>query len=144
MNKEQQELLDDAFKKYQSQTMFRTDDLVSLKELDGMDMSTGERKTVYRQYMSVEFINKCKTNPEFSERWGLKIEERELSLEEKEWELEKTNCINDIETDRIIYGHEWEKYIQEQYEGIESTQGIIIPTKQITITYNNKTIESYE
>jgi len=23
------------------------------------------------------FINKCKTNPEFSEKWGLKIEERE-------------------------------------------------------------------
>ena len=144
MNKEQQELLDDAFKKYQSQTMFRTDDLVSLKELDGMDMSTGERKTVYRQYAPVEFIDKCKTDTEFSKTWELKIEERELSYDEKEWELEKTNCINDIETDRIIYGHEWEKYIQEQYEGIESTQGIIIPTKQITVTYNNKTIESYE
>jgi len=66
-----------------------------------------------------EFINKCKTDSEFSERWGLKIEERELSLEEKEYQLEKTNCINDIENDRIIYGHEWEKYIQEQYEGIQ-------------------------
>ena len=30
-----------------------------------------------------EFINKCKTDPEFSEKWGLKIEERELSLEER-------------------------------------------------------------
>jgi hypothetical protein len=30
-----------------------------------------------------EFINICKTNPEFSEKWGLKIEERELSLFEK-------------------------------------------------------------
>ena len=29
-----------------------------------------------------EFINKCKTDSEFSERWGLKIEERELSLED--------------------------------------------------------------
>jgi hypothetical protein len=91
-----------------------------------------------------EFINKCKIDTEFSEKWKLKIEEQELSLEEKEWELQKTNCINDIETDRIIYGHEWEKYIQGQYEGIESTQGIIIPTKLITITYNDKTIISYE
>jgi hypothetical protein len=90
------------------------------------------------------FLFEIKNNPEFSEKWGLKIEERELSLEEKEWELQKTNCINDIETDRIIYGHEWEKYIQGQYEGIESTQGIIIPTKLITVTYNDKTIESYE
>ena len=29
-----------------------------------------------------EFINKCKTDPEFSETWGLKIEERELSENE--------------------------------------------------------------
>ena len=95
-------------------------------------------------YTKEEFINKCKTDSEFSERWGLKIEERELSLEEKEYQLEKTNCINDIENDRIIYGHEWEKYIQEQYEGIQLTQGIKIPTKLITITYNNETIEIYE
>jgi len=95
-------------------------------------------------YTKEEFINKCKTDSEFSEKWGLKIEERELSLEEKEYQLEKTNCINDIENDRIIYGHEWEKYIQEQYEGIQLTQGIKIPTKLITITYNNETIEIYE
>jgi hypothetical protein len=30
-----------------------------------------------------EFINKCKTDPEFSEKWGLKIEERELSYDER-------------------------------------------------------------
>ena len=98
----------------------------------------------YRPHTKEEFINKCKTDSEFSEKWGLKIEERELSLEEKEYQLEKTNCINDIENDRIIYGHEWEKYIQEQYEGIQLNQGIKIPTKLITITYNNETIEVYE
>jgi hypothetical protein len=30
-----------------------------------------------------EFINKCKTNQEFSDEWVLQIEERELSLEER-------------------------------------------------------------
>jgi len=130
MSKEQQELLDEAYKNYQTEW---------LKENPPFS-GPYTNKCLTQE----EFINKCKTDPEFSEKWGLKIEERELSLEEKEWELQKTNCINDIETDRIIYGHEWEKYIQEQYEGIESTQGIIIPTKQITVTYNNKTIESYE
>ena len=134
MNKEQQELLDDAFKTYQSQTMFRTDDLVSLKELDGMDMSTGERKTVYRQYAPVEFIDKCKTNPEFSEKWGLKIEERELSRDER------------ID----LYAKEYTPGIRNKYEKpfddfidakLETRN---IPTKLITITYNDKTIESYE
>jgi len=130
MSKEQQELVDEAYKNYQTEW---------LKENPPFS-GPYTNKCLTQE----EFINKCKTDPEFSEMWKLKIEEQELSLEEKEWELQKTNCINDIETDRIIYGHEWEKYIQEQYEGIESTQGIIIPTKQITVTYNNKTIESYE
>ncbi len=29
-----------------------------------------------------EFIDKCKTDSKFSEKWGLKIEERELSDDE--------------------------------------------------------------
>jgi hypothetical protein len=127
MSKEQ--IIDEAYKNYCN------------KQLEYWKDENGE---IWHRYSIQEFINKCKTDTEFSEKWGLKIEERELSLDEKEWELEKTNCINDIETDRIIYGHEWEKYIQEQYEGIESTQGIKIPTKLITIKYNDKTIESYE
>lgn len=65
---------------------------------------------------------------------------RELSIEEKEYQLEKTNCINDIENDRIIYGHDWEKYIQEQYEGIQSTQGIIIPTRAISLMWNQRSV----
>ena len=144
MNNEQQQIIDEAYKNYWRQTISNTEDSASLEELDGMCLGTGEIKKVYRQYAPKEFINKCKTNPEFSEKWGLKIEERELSLDEKEWQLEKTNCINDIENDRIIYGHEWEKYIQKQYEGIQSNQGIKIPTKLITITYKEQTIESYE
>ena len=59
-----------------------------------------------------EFIDKCKTNSEFSEEWGLKIEERELSMSEKElWY--KNNNINPNEP--------W-------YPNF--------PTKLITITYN--------
>ena len=48
-----------------------------------------------RHLTQEEFINKCKTDPEFSEKWGLKIEERELSLEERKsiYETENTNGI---------------------------------------------------
>ena len=67
------QIIDEVYEKYQTQTMFNTEDLVSLKELDGMDMSTGEIKKIYRQYAPKEFINKCKTDTEFSEKWGLKI-----------------------------------------------------------------------
>ena len=136
MNKEQQELLDEVYENYLNEWTFEK------YPNDGSVYNVDPIKV--KEHTKPQFEYRCKTDDEFSEKWGLTIEERELSLEEKEWELQKTNCINDIETDRIIYGHEWEKYIQEQYEGIESTQGIIIPTKLITITYNDKTIESYE
>ena len=78
------------------------------------------------------FIRKCKTDPEFSEKWGLKIEERELSLEERmvlckeKWDYSWNRTIN-IEDIEWRMNNEWN-----------------IPTKLITLTYNNETIESYE
>ena len=78
-------------------------------------------------YNRKEFINKCKTDPEFSETWGLKIEERELSLGERVTHYETT-------LGRLHF--------------IPPTTDILdkenIPTKLITITYKNITIESYE
>jgi hypothetical protein len=84
-----------------------------------------------------EFIDKCKTNPEFSKNWGLKIEERELSLEERF---------------NIRYPGGKFSVFQENYPNTHKRNdpnGLLdafnIPTKLITITYNNdKTIESYE
>ena len=77
-----------------------------------------------------EFINICKTNPEFSKNCGLKIEERELSLEERKriYEMEYTN---DIE----VENNHW-------LESKLKTRNI--PTKLITLTYNNEKIENYE
>ena len=80
-----------------------------------------------------EFINKCKTNPEFSERWGLKIEERELSLEER-YDL--------IEKDKHKQFVTWQSHGTDRIKEIIDEQEV--PTKLITITYNNETIESYE
>ena len=76
------------------------------------------------------FINKIKTNDEFSETWGLKIEERELSLEER---FEYSHSVRGL-----YYLNKTQKQIEEDlnYENI--------PTKLITITYNNETIEIYE
>ena len=77
-----------------------------------------------------EFINKCKTDPEFSEKWGLKIEERELSLEERKriYEMEYTN---DIE----VENNHW-------LESKLKTRNI--PTKKITLEYNNEKTYYYE
>jgi hypothetical protein len=127
MNKEQQELLDVVYKKYQTEMMFHPEDNW-LEELDGMNMSTGERKKVYRQYAPVEFINKCKTDTEFSEKWGLKIEERELSLGERTEYKKKRDGIS----------RTFAPYTHQMLDGSN------IPTKLITITYNDTKLESYE
>ena len=48
----------------------------------GFNWLPGTPPSTYLETQEI-FINKCKTDPEFSEKWGLKIEERELSLEER-------------------------------------------------------------
>jgi hypothetical protein len=85
-----------------------------------------------------EFINKCKTDDEFSEKWGLKIEERELSL------IERNNFLGDKKYTMLDGDYIWPTMIEdkEKYEKIFNETNI--PTKLITITYNDKTIESYE
>ena len=77
-----------------------------------------------------EFINKCKTDTEFSEKWGLKIEERELSLEER----------------IILTGYDYENRGGIGWNMLKESVDLdnSIPRKLITITYNDKTIESYE
>ena len=72
-----------------------------------------------------EFINKIKTDDEFSEKWGLKIEERELSLEERK------KLVGDKTL--LLLGSEEDSFDEAK-----------IPRKQITITYDNETIEIYE
>jgi hypothetical protein len=69
----------------------------------------------------------------FSERWGLKIEERELSLEER-YDL--------IEKDKHSQFVKWQSLGTNRIKEVLDEHNV--PTKQITITYNDKTIESYE
>jgi len=65
-------------------------------------------------YTKEEFIDKCKTDKKFSEKWGLKIEEREVLAQ-----IDQTNPI--LKGSTALYPH-----------------------KLITITYNGTKIESYE
>jgi hypothetical protein len=74
------------------------------------------------------FISKCKTNPEFAKQWGLQIEERELSESERvQFYYKKHN--------KGRVGSKITKFVLDHDN---------IPTKLITITYNDKRIESYE
>ena len=86
-----------------------------------------------------EFINKCKTDSEFSERWGLKIEERELSLNER-YELVRVNGLCPKYSFEIENG----KPVPNKFSQSEWYDKYNIPTRLITITYKDTKIESYE
>ena len=131
MNKEQ--IIDEAYENY-----FLKTENITLETLHVPYRNTHLYGTVsgpisntkFRPYTKEEFINKCKTDTEFSERWGLKIEERELTLEERKsiYENEYTGSVE-------VPNNHW-------LNSKLTTRNI--PTKLITITYNNETIESYE
>ena len=133
MNKEQQELLDDAyFKRYRLEAWGECD-RSWLLELDGINLTTGEKGKVHRQLTQEEFINKCKTDSEFSKRWGLKIEERELSEEER-WRIRFDYYPKDKQ-------FPWDRMALPSHRFLDDFN---IPRRVITITYNDKTITSYE
>jgi hypothetical protein len=131
MNNEQQELLDEAYKNYlqhYSDEYNEEQKKLQKNPLHWMEMEY----TNIRPYPKEEFIRKCKTDKDFSEKWGLKIEQRELSLEERYkialpiWKEKYgllANMMVSTNVDNTPYN---------------------IPTKLITIKYNDKTIESYE
>ena len=160
MNKEQQELLGEIYENWRKQfevdpNNFNVDELVKghgdqcsgYPILDHVKPTSKEYKrgqiNAYLEgnadkpffYLTQEeFINKCKTNPEFSEKWGLKTEERDLSLEER-YHLWFNNN----------YETGMERYFQpNNIPNFDNHYYTPTPTKLITITYNDKIIESYE
>jgi hypothetical protein len=140
MNNEQQELLDEAYKNY----LF-TSEWFPISGVGGGFIGTkANSDEIMTQGL---FINICKTDNEFAKTWGLKIEERELSLEERlrlvNYDKQKFSSID-----------EWIKWYENEpnefyYLGINYTKDtaltdLDVPTKLITIAYKDKTIESYE
>ncbi len=135
MNKEQQELVGEAYDNYLQH--YHDEYNEEQKKIQKNPLHWMEIEyTNIRPYPKESFINKCKSDTEFSQKWGLQIEERELSLEERF---------------NIRYPGGKFSVFQENYPNTHKRNdpnGLLdafdIPTKLITITYNNKTIESYE
>jgi hypothetical protein len=137
MNKEKQELLDEVYETYTNYPLATIQDhhtnILYQNLYKGWCIRIG-RSIVSphptRHLTQEEFINKCKTDTEFSERWGLKIEERELSL------LERYELMKKLDN--------WVSVHYKEPKTMEYMDKHNIPTKLITVTYKNKTIESYE
>jgi len=121
--KEQQELLDEAYENY-------------CKEYENGTHLIGTGLLWMAKETKGTFVYRSKTDSEFSEKWGLKIEERELSLEERF---------------NIRYPGGKFSVFQENYPNTHFyndphslLDAFNIPTRLITISYKDKTITSYE
>ena len=126
MNKEQQQIIDEAYENYSRE--YEKDNSIGTF----LPMLRVDGKHTYRKLNKERFIGLCIYDETFSERWGLKIEERELHLGERR-EIAKTKLEWKDWVDVIKLAHYKETY--DKYN---------IPTKLITVTYNDKIIESYE
>ena len=84
----------------------------------------------YRILSKEEFINKIKTDNEFAKEWGLKIEEKELSLVERYQLMKKLD--------------NWVSVHYKEPKTIKYMDSQNIPTKLITVTYQENKIEVYE
>ena len=123
MNNEQQQIIDEVYKNYVNWWEY-DDNSVNLSDKESEKwLKLVDGGLQWGVLSKEEFINKCKTDPEFSEKWGLKIEERELSLDER----------------MRIWQNQQDGRGQFIMECLDN-----IPRRLITITYKEQTIESYE
>lgn len=123
MNKEQEILIDTAYENFSKE--FEKDNSIGLCLL----ISRLDGKSTYQKPNKEMFVTLCEFDEVFAENWGLKIEERELTPKER------------IE---LAGGRIQDKYPALVEMSLRVCDERDIPTKLITITYNNERIESYE
>ena len=138
MSKEQEKLVGDAYNNYGKRMVDIMNVVIPAEFKDkGWVKLKLDYQGKYDVLSQEEFINKCKTDTEFSEKWGLKIEERELSLRERSF-IAGSNHDEVSQNIKAFVGVDEDHTLHKHLDEINT------PTKLITITYNDKTIESYE
>jgi hypothetical protein len=93
---------------------------------------------IYVPYSEEEFIWQVKFEDTFAKRWGVSVNRRELTFEER--------C--EIQIDKLdgMYSSEKNIFIHHSIDEVKriTMDKNKIPKKVISLTYNNKTIEIYE
>ena len=123
MNKEQEQIIDEVYGNFIKSYTCKDNEII----LPPFDYINDDGNLMSKN----QFITNIKYNYWFSETWGLKIKERELSAVER---MEYYGKHFMKETDSKTF----DELCQIDYDKLN------IPTKLITLTYNNETIENYE
>ena len=132
MSKERyNQIIDEAYENYSKE--YEKDNSIGILLL----VKRVDNELVYKKLDRESFAGLCKHDKSFSERWGLKIEERELILKERV-DIFNLKMIKEGIRTQIATVDVNEEYWRSNLNEID------IPTKVITVTYNNETIEVYE
>ena len=121
MNNEQQQIIDEAYENY-------LNNFIKPICPPNLDVQPDYYKPMTKEWFVKSAKERGLRGEEFSEKWGLKIEERELTTirERKKYDIHFDDLIGEYP------GH---------HETLDKRG---VPKKITTITYNDKTIESYE
>ena len=119
MNKEQEQIIDEVYQNYLTNFIPPTCP-------PNLDVQPSYYEPMTKEWFIKSIKESGLRGEEFSERWGLKIEVRELDMFER-WELANlTPNMSEIDyCNKLCDEHN-------------------VPTKLITLTYKNEKIESYE
>jgi hypothetical protein len=121
--KEQQELLESAYYNFIYNPYYKAKSFT--------DLMSSQASQLVKCPTQEDFIDKCKTDIKFSEKWGLKIEERDLSFEER-------HMIWHDDNKKANVSPFMEKQLSSMLDEIN------IPTKLVTMKYNDIKLERYE
>ena len=130
-NERYKQIIDEAYEKYADSHWTQP------SNPKGKLLSDQLFSVVPMEHSKEEFINKCKTDLDFSQKWGLKIEERELTDKERLNTLiqnEQRLIYEKVQSFKNLKRKTIKDYLDEKN----------IPTRLITLTYNNEKIEIYE
>ena len=126
MNKEQEQIIDEVYQNYLTNFIPPTCP-------PNLDVQPSYYEPMTKEWFIKSIKERGLRGEEFSNKWGLKIEERELSWNERA----------DLSREKRRHSWTWQNWSEEEMEW-RMNNDWNIPTKLITITYNNETIESYE
>lgn len=141
MNKEQQKIIDEVYQNYLTNFTPPTCP-------PNLDVQPSYYEPMTKEWFIKSIKERGLRGEEFSEKWGLKIEERELSEGERLWICSQRHHIRFGTNDGPTWynpdnpNRDKLKWMTEDQRQLCDSKNI--PTKLITLTYNNETIESYE
>lgn len=118
--------MEEAYKNYLKKRTMENKDNVR----EPHTLANGMTGQISRAFTQEEFINKIKTDDKFAKKWGVNVEVRELSL------LERYELMKKLDS--------WVSVHYTEPKTMEYMDSHNIPTKLISFTYNNETMEIYE